>query len=95
MEIVLIFMMLWCAVLLWCIFQETARNVQFVLTVICLSGGILFFSWYLIAGEFFAASYHRWHQLEEIYPILFSIIVFLLILYIARVIGTRIDNAGK
>ena len=44
MEIVLILMLMWCGVLLWCILKETGRSLQFVLTVMCLSGGTLFFS---------------------------------------------------
>ena len=42
MEITLVVMMIWCVALLWCSLKETKRHLQFVFTVVCLSGGILF-----------------------------------------------------
>ena len=58
MEILLIFMLIWCAVLLWCVLKETGRNLQFVLTVVCLSGGILFFSWYFVSEKLYLAFHY-------------------------------------
>ena len=90
MEIVLIFIMLWCAALLWCILKETERPLQYVFTVICLSGGILFFTWALITGEYFDVKL-SWRYFE----ILFCLIIFLTVLYTARVLGARIDKGRK
>ncbi|MDE0466903.1 MAG: hypothetical protein OYL97_07585 [Candidatus Poribacteria bacterium] len=97
MEISLVVMMIWCAALLWCSLKETARHLQFVFTVVCLSGGILYFVWYDFAGEFFSFRFWRfkWHSYGEHFRILSSLIIFLTIVYGARVFGTRIDKSGK
>ena len=95
MEIVLIFMLMWCAALLWCSLKETARSAQFVLTVVCLSGGILFFSWYLFTEILFRTDSHLLHQWEDHYKILCYLIIFLTIVYAVRVVGGRIDKRGK
>ena len=95
MEILLIFMLLWCAALLWCVLKETGRNLQFVLTVVCLSGGILFFSWYLFSEILFRIHSHLLHRWQPHYEILAYITIFLTVVYCARVIGTRIDTRRK
>lgn len=97
MEISLVVMMIWCAVLLWCSLRETERHLQFVFTVVCLSGGILFFVWYDFANEFFSFEFwkFRWRKYGEYFRILSCLIIFLTIVYGARVLGTRIDESGK
>ena len=94
MAILLIFMMLWCAALLWCILKETERPLQYVFTVVCLSGGILFFPWFLTANEFFSYGY-SWRKHERDFVILFCLIIFLTLMYSARVLGARIDKGRK
>ena len=54
MEISLVVMMIWCTALIWCCLKETKQHLQFVFTVMCLSGGILFFAWYAFTDEFFS-----------------------------------------
>ncbi|MDE0325453.1 MAG: hypothetical protein OXN27_16190 [Candidatus Poribacteria bacterium] len=97
MEISLAVMMIWCAALLWCSFKETERHLRFVFTVVCLSGGILFFAWHAFTDEFFSLRFwrFRWRRYEEYFRILSSLIIFLTIVYGARVLGTRIDKSGR
>ena len=97
MKITLVVMMIWCTVLLWCSFKETERHLRFVFTVVCLSGGIIFFAWYALADEFFSLRFwrFRWHRYEEHLRILSCLIIFLTIVYGARVFGTRIDKSEK
>lgn len=96
MEIVLILMLMWCGALLWCILQETGRSLQFVLTVMCLSGGILFFSWYFVLEKLYPTfHYSRSRTWGEHYEILCYLVIFLTIVYAVRVIGGRIDKRGR
>ena len=97
MKIILVVMMIWCVALLWCILRKTERPLQFVFTVACLSGGILFFAWYAFADEFFSFRFwrFRWRRYEEHFRILSYLITFLTIVYGARVLGARIDKKGK
>ena len=103
MELLLIFMMIWCAVLLWCIIKETQREAQFLITVFFLSGGVLFFTWFLLPSDILFISrdqfirvrsqhVYKWHMH---FKTLFCLIIFLTILYIARVIGGRIDKGNR
>ena len=97
MEIILVVMMIWCAALLWCSFKETEQHLRFVFTVVCLSGGIIFFAWYALAAEFFSPSFwrFRWRKYEEHFRILSCFIIFLTLVYGARVFGTRIEKRKR
>lgn len=94
---VLIPMLMWCCVLLWCLLKETGRNLQFVLTVVCLSGGILFFSWYFFFRKLYLKILNSGGSTlwGELYEILFYLLIFLTIVYAVRVVGERIDKGGK
>ena len=94
MKILLILMIIWCAVLLWCSLRETKRSLSFVLTVICVSGGIIFLAWQALADEFFSFRFwkFKWRSYEEHFRTLSGIIIFLTVVYGARVLGARIDK---
>ena len=94
MKILLILMIIWCAVLLWCSLRETKRSLSFVLTVICVSGGIIFLAWQALADEFFSFRFwkFKWRSYQEHFRTLSGIIIFLTIVYGARVLGSRIDK---
>lgn len=97
MKILLILMIIWCAVLLWCSLRETKRSLSFVLTVICVSGGIIFLAWQALADEFFSFRFwkFKWRSYQEHFRTLSGIIIFLTIVYGARVLGSRIDKGEK
>ena len=97
MKILLILMIIWCAVLLWCSLRETKRSLSFVLTVMCVSGGILFLAWQALADEFFSFRFwkFKWRSYQEHFRTLSGIIIFLTIVYGARVLGSRIDKGEK
>lgn len=94
MKILLILMIIWCAALLWGSLKETKRSLPFVFTVVCVSGGIIFFAWQTLADEFFSFRFwkFKWHSYEEHFRTLSGIIIFLTIVYGARVLGARIDK---
>lgn len=97
MEKALVVMIIWCAALLWCSLKETERHLRFVFTTVCLSSGILFFGWYDFANEFFSFRFWRfkWRKYDEHLFLLSCLVIFLTIVYGARVLGTRIDKSGK
>ena len=94
MKFFLILMIIWCAALLWCSLKETKRGLQFVFTVVCVSGGIIFLAGQALADEFFSFRFWKfqWRSYEEHFRTLSGIIIFLTIVYGARVLGTRIDK---
>ena len=94
MKILLTLMIIWCAALLWCSLRETKRSLSFAFTVVCISGGIIFFAWQAFADEFFSFRFwkFKWRSYEEHFRTLSGIIIFLTIVYGARFLGTRIDK---
>lgn len=94
MQLLLILMIIWCAALIWCSFKETRRFLPFVFTVVCVSGGIIFLAWQALADEFFSFRFwkFKWRSYEEHFRTLSGLIIFLTIVYGARVLGTRIDK---
>ena len=97
MKILLILMIIWCVALLWCSLRETKRSLPFIFTVMCISGGIIFFAWQALADEFFSFRFwkFKWRSYEEHFRTLSGIIIFLTIVYIARVLGARLDKGEK